>query len=83
MKCPHELEIKFPTWMGLEPIQSRVPRLSPIQVGNFIDDILHNYILILKVFLTNRWKLSYPKTFHLEFYNYISGIILGNIMLLT
>ena len=20
--CPHELEIKFPTWMGLEPWQS-------------------------------------------------------------
>ena len=22
MQCPHELEIKFPTWMGLEPWHS-------------------------------------------------------------
>ena len=41
MQCPHELEIKFPTWMGLElaRLWTHNPECqgsSPIQVGKFI-----------------------------------------------
>ena len=35
MQCTHELEIRFPTWMGIEPWH--IPECqgsSPIQVGN-------------------------------------------------